>query len=1101
MFAPAVLAGTKRRLRLCTAIVSLASLVPAAASAQSLWNGAAGDNDFANGGNWSSDPNAPGVSDNASIGTGTPTVSGDVAVGSVDVSGGTLQIDADLSAAGGTRLSDPGRISVSTGGSLTSDVDMTGGHLGISGTLDGNLVSTGGEVINDGTITGETRIDGADLTNSGSLRDLIISSGSSATNNGAGIVSGTTTIGDGSLTNGGTLNSADVGSSGHLINNSTGTITAVTNAGETSNAGTIGSLTNTGGTFSNNDGGTITGRTVITGGTVTNNFVVTDVDVAAAAIFVNNSGATAGAVTNAGEASNAGTITSLTNTGGTFSNNDGGTITGRTVITGGAVTNNFVVSDVDVAAAASFVNNRGATAGAVTNSGTSSNAGTVASLANSGGTFLNDGTITGATVITGGAVTNSFAVTDVDVAAAASFVNNRGATAGLVTNAGASSNDGTVASLVNSGGTFLNDGRITGSTTVSAGAVTNNFVVTDVDVAAAAAFINNTGAVAGALTNAGTSLNAGEIASLANMGGTFINNAGGTITGRTTVTGGTVVNNFVVTEVDVAEAATFVNNATGIAGTVTNAGTSSNSGRIASLVNTGGIFANTGTIAGDAAITGGTFINDGTVAGAVDIGADGTLSGTGEIGGLVVGRGGRLSPGPGIATVSVAGDVTFEKGSVFEVETDASGLNDRLDADGAVTLKGGRVEVLAGNGTYSPATTYTILTGDHVTGAFNDVTTDLAFLSPVLTYGDDEVTLGLYRNDVDFADVADTANTRATAGSVRSLGADNPVFLGVLPLDAEGARDAFSQLSGELHASLKSQILQDSRLARDAVIDRMSGALSTRQSADSAASFWMTGVAATGRIDGDGNAAGIDSHSAGVLAGVDGELGDHWRLGGLLGYTNASAGRDADWDSFHAGLYTAAEWGGLSFTGGGIYSRQDVSTRRRLSFGMFEDDLKASYGSSTRQVFADLSWKQRAGPLTLAPFANIAYVNLDTDGFREKGGAAALSSSGRMDDIVATTLGLRWSAETDFDEMPVTLSGMLGWRRAIGDLTPSSRFAFASGSPFVIEGVSMPRDAAVVGASVAARLSKSARLRITYSGEFSHAFTAHAAKADLVVNF
>ncbi len=1032
MFAPAVLAGAKRRLRLCTAIVSLASLLPAAVSAQSLWTGAAGDNDFSNGANWSTDPNAPGASDGAAIGSGAPTVSADATVDTVDVTGGTLRVEADLAAAGGTRLSDAGRIEISTDGRLASDVGMTGGYLGISGTLDGRLSAAGGEIINDGMITGETFIDGAEFTNNGSLADLVVGSGSSVANNGAGVVSGATSIVDGALTNSGSLNGVDVGGAGTLVNNSTGRIVSVTNAGEASNAGTIGSLTNTGGTFSNNDGGTITGRTVVTGGTVTNNFVVTEVDVAAAAAFINNSGATAGAVVNAG---------------------------------------------------------------------TSSNAGTVASLENTGGTFLNDGIITGSTTVAGGTVTNNFIVSDVDVAAAATFVNNRGAIAGAVTNAGASSNAGTVVSLTNSGGTFLNDGTITGSTTVSAGTVTNNFVVTDVDVAAAAAFINNSGASAGAVTNAGTALNAGMIASLANSDGTFINNAGGTITGRTVVTGGTVINNFVVTDVDVADAAAFVNNATGIAGAVVNAGTSSNAGTVASLVNTRGIFANTGTISGDATVNGGTLLNDGTVSGSVDIGPDGILAGTGALGGLTVGNGGTLSPGPGIATIAVAGDVAFEKGSVFEVETDASGLNDRLDAEGAVTIKGGRVQVLAGNGTYSPATTYTILTGESVTGAFDDVTTDLAFLSPTLSYGDDAVTLGLYRNDVDFADVTETPNGRATAEAVRSLGPASPVFLGVLPLNADGARDAFGQLSGELHASLKGQILQDSRFARDAVIDRVNGALPVRQSEDGAASFWMTGVASMGRVDGDGNAVGIDSHAAGVLAGIDGQVSDYWRFGGLLGYTNASAGRDADWDSFHAGLYAAAEWGGLSFTGGGIYSRNDISTRRNLAFGTFADELEAAYGSSTRQVFADLAWKESVGPLALAPFANIAYVNLDTDGFREKGGAAALSGEGGTDDVITTTLGLRWSADVAAGDLPVTLSGMLGWRRAIGDLTPSSRFAFSTGSPFMIEGVSLPRDAAVVEASVSARLSKTARLKITYAGEFSQSFAAHAAKAGLVVNF
>ncbi|GGF98219.1 hypothetical protein GCM10010924_28030 [Rhizobium wenxiniae] len=929
MSAPAISAGAKRRLKLCTAIVSVAWLLPAAASAQSTWTGSS-DNDFSNGANWT--PAAPGATGSAAIGSGAPTVSTDTTVSTVDVSGGTLHVDADLSAVGGTSVSDPGRIEISTGGRLSSDVGMSGGNLANSGTLDGDLHMTGGETVNDGTIIG------------------------------------TATIDDGKLTN---------------------------------------------------------------------NFVVTDVDVSAAAEFVNNSGAEAGNVTSAGTSSNAGTITSLTNTGGSFTNNSGGRITGDTNVIGGTVTNNFVVTYVDVAAAAIFVNNSSATAGAVTNAGTSSNAGTIASLTNTGGTFTN-----------------------------------------------------------NAGGT------ITGTTVISGGTLTNNFVVTDVDVAAAAIFVNNTGATAGDVTNAGNSSNAGTIASLTNTGGTFTNNDGGTITGHAVLSGGTVVNNFVVTDVDVAAAASFVNNSGATAGDVTNAGSASNAGTIASLTNTGGTFVNndTGTITGGATVVGGTLVNDGTVGGAIDIGVDGTLAGSGAIGGLIVGAGGTFAPGPGIATVAVNGNVTFEEGSTYQVETDASGLSDRLDAAGTVTINGGTVDVLAGAGTYSLATTYTILTGDSVTGAFDEINSDLAFLSPILTYDPTSVTLGLYRNDVDFADVTETRNTRATAEAVQSLGVTNSVFLGVLPLNAPGARDAFSQLSGELHASLKSQLLQQAGLAREAVIDRIKGNVPVEE-IEGGASFWMTGIAATDRFDSDGNAAGMNGHVAGLFAGIDADVSEQWRIGGMFGYTNASAGTDADWDSYSAGLYAAAEWGKLNFTTGAIYSKNDISTERNIAFGTFEDQLQADYQSATRQVFADLGWREKVGATTLEPFANLAYINLETDGLREDGGAAALSANGGTDDVTLTTLGLRWSTDIGNADLPATFSGMLGWRHAIGDLTPSSRFAFSSGSPFVIEGVSLPRDTAVLEASLTAQVSKTARVKLSYSGEFAHSFAAHAAKASLVVDF
>src|SRR5690606_1448535 len=107
------------------------------------------------------------------------------------------------------------------------------------------------------------------------------------------------------------------------------------------------------------------------------------------------------------------------------------------------------------------------------------------------------------------------------------------------------------------------------------------------------------------------------------------------------------------------------------------------------------------------------------------------------------------------------------------------------------------------------------------------VTTDLAFLSPTVTYGAGDVSLEIERNTVAFADVADTANARATAAAVEALDPANPLFSSILPLDAGTARTAFSQLSGETHASLKSALFQDSRFLRDTIIDRATGAAPT----------------------------------------------------------------------------------------------------------------------------------------------------------------------------------------------------------------------------------------------------------------------------------
>lgn len=963
--------------------------------------------------------------------------------------------------------------SVWTGGSDNEFSNGANWNPALPGAGDAAVVDDGSPQVTNNSTIGQLGVDGGNVT--------ITNTGALTVTNGSTIASGSV-----SINAGGALNS-DV----------------ELNGGGLSIDGDLnGKLTLNNGNVSVN--GTLDSAAIGTATALSNNGKVGDVSVSTGGTFVNNSGAAAGTVTNAGTGSNAGTLDALTNTAGNFTNNTGGTITGKTTVSGGTVTNNFVVTEADVEAAATFVNNNGATAGKVTNAGTVSNAGTIASVDNRGGSFTNNfgGEVTAETTVSGGNVTNNATLATVSVGAGGAFTNTSGATAGAVTNSGISSNAGTIASLANTSGNFTNNdgGTIAGKATVAGGTVTNNFVVTQADVAAAASFVNNSGATVGALTNAGNTSNAGAVASLDNTGGTFTNNGGGTVTGATAISGGSVVNNAALADVDIGAGGTFTNNSGSTAGDVKNAGAGSNDGTIASLAVNNGLFSNTGTISGTATLNGGALVNDGVVLGSVDVFDGGLLSGSGVVGGLTVNGGGVFAPGPGIQTVTVNGDVTFRSQSTYQVEVDPTGLSDRLDVSGALDIEGGTLEILAGSGTYAPTTGYTILTAGSITGTFDDVTSNFAFLLPTLSYDPTSVGLTLDRNDTHFADVAETANGQATANAVEALGPSNPLYLNVVSLDAETAGNAFSQLSGEAHASFKSVLLWDSRFPRQAVIDRQSPAQAQmRPSGDVA--LWTSGYAATNRLSGDGNAAGVEGRTAGLVFGADAAISDTWRLGGVLGYSHLSMQPEARADAYHAGLYISGEIGVLDLMAGAIYSHNEISTRRNVAFGSLSESLTADYDSATRQVFADLSWTLPVADIKLQPFANIAYVNLDTDAFNETGGTAAVSAADGTDAVTVSTVGVRWSADVPGSELPVAASGMLGWRHAAGDLTPAARLAFAGGGLFTIGGVTMPRDALVMEAGISARLSATAQVTLTYLGEFAGGAQSHAARANLIVNF
>jgi uncharacterized protein with beta-barrel porin domain len=74
--------------------------------------------------------------------------------------------------------------------------------------------------------------------------------------------------------------------------------------------------------------------------------------------------------------------------------------------------------------------------------------------------------------------------------------------------------------------------------------------------------------------------------------------------------------------------------------------------------------------------------------------------------------------------------------------------------------------------------------------------------------------------------------------------------------------------------------------------------------------------------------------------------------------------------------------------------------------------------------------------------AGFAYINVDTDGLTEDGGASALQGAGRSNAMTYATLGARGAVPVTVAKLPVTLSATLKWQHAFGDNTPDGLFAF-----------------------------------------------------------
>ena len=170
--------------------------------------------------------------------------------------------------------------------------------------------------------------------------------------------------------------------------------------------------------------------------------------------------------------------------------------------------------------------------------------------------------------------------------------------------------------------------------------------------------------------------------------------------------------------------------------------------------------------------------------------------------------------------LTVDGDLTLDTGSKFAVELDADGNIDQVVTTGTVTINGGTMAMVAANGNYQADTSYTVLTAaGGVNGNFDQVSTNLAFLSPFFASKDGALTLDVIRNDLDFASVATTANGRTTANAIEGVG-PGTIYNAVIGLDAGTAAAAFNQLSGGLYPSLTGAMVEDSHFFRDAVSSR-----------------------------------------------------------------------------------------------------------------------------------------------------------------------------------------------------------------------------------------------------------------------------------------
>lgn len=337
------------------------------------------------------------------------------------------------------------------------------------------------------------------------------------------------------------------------------------------------------------------------------------------------------------------------------------------------------------------------------------------------------------------------------------------------------------------------------------------------------------------------------------------------------------------------------------------------------------------------------------------------------------------------------------------------------------------------------------------------------------------------------------------------------VATAVLTMTPNEARSALNMLSGEAYASTASVLLSQGDTVSTLPLAHLRGNLDARglagrptaqlgsPSSDAlpqsgASPVWAQAFGNWSKFGGDGNASSVSQSSGGLFVGGDGAVGGGWRLGGAVGYTGSHNSIDDTSSRTNVDSYTATLFGGrnfqagpghVRFMAGAAYTWHDIDAKRNVAAGSLNQQLKSSYNASSTQVFTELGYNLPLGDAyTIEPFAGLAWNQLRTRGFEESGGTAALRGSGSSDDVTSTTLGLRGAWTFGSDQAPGRLTASLGWRHAMGDVTPKQQLAFEGGSTFSVTGVPIARNAAVLGLGAEMAITRNTTAGVAYDAQF-----------------
>jgi fibronectin-binding autotransporter adhesin len=655
---------------------------------------------------------------------------------------------------------------------------------------------------------------------------------------------------------------------------------------------------------------------------------------------------------------------------------------------------------------------------------------------------------------------------------------------GAVTNAGTIT-PGRAVTALNTAAIFVAQSSVGGGV-LNTGTISSNIGINGTGEFPFGIEIANTvlakGAAAGALVNSGTITATGRLSGV----GVFL---------LTNVISGDVSNTGSIS-------ATGADNAFGIAlSSSTLTGNVSNTGTVTSATT------NLNNLGGDAF---GIFVSGGTITGSVVNGAAGVLNQSsiaGNATGIVV-AGASVSAGvmnlgaikaqgvtqaAGIHLSSAFGTPSSIGGGVANNGTISATASSTGQASGitvGITPNGFAVADQVSGGITNPGT-ITVSAGS----AFGILTSTAAQISGGITNSGTIIANGVNSGTgIQASSVADITNTGTIFGSSGAINL----------LNANGV--TVTQAAGALIGSVRNIAIAGPARIRGAAIAIASNVLNVTGGALSLQpTSTVSGFGIVNQSGGNILLQVTPSNTAGNFPTV---TAGNLSLSGVLEVGPQSGSFAAGQTITYSNVFNAT--GILTNNVTSVQVFDFFSTGVTAIFPGFSDALSSSNGGYTAQAFGEAGYRvdlagARFGWLGLSrayvePFAGAAAFLIHQNGFTEGGGASALTGFARDFNIQTTTLGVR--SELAFASLPVSVTTMLGWRHAYGDVVPSVLLAFQGGAQsFSSSGVPIDRDAFVAEAGVNYAVTSSFTVGLSYAGQFGQRATDNAFKGHLDLSF